>query len=60
MAVAKTAGGSLTIVGAPRYRHVGTVIAARASNVYKKINPYPKQVCVDRLRRILSKCHISP
>lgn len=55
MAVAKTAGGSLTIVGAPRYRHIGTVIAAQTSNVYKKINPYPKQVCVDRLRQILSK-----
>lgn len=60
MAVAQTAGGSLTIVGAPRYQHIGTVIAARTSNTYKKINPYPKQVCVARLRRILSKqCRIS-
>lgn len=60
MAVAQTAGGSLTIVGAPRYQHIGTVIAARTSNMYKKINPYPKQVCVARLRRILSKqCRIS-
>uniref|UniRef100_H2THW5 Integrin alpha-X-like n=1 Tax=Takifugu rubripes TaxID=31033 RepID=H2THW5_TAKRU len=43
MAVAKTAGGSLTIVGAPRYRHIGTVIAVQTPKMYEKINPYPKQ-----------------
>ncbi|XP_056882798.1 integrin alpha-X-like isoform X1 [Takifugu flavidus] len=43
MAVAKTAGGSLPIVGAPRYQHIGTVIAVQTPKMYKKINPYPKQ-----------------
>lgn len=45
MAVAKTPSGSLAIVGAPRYRHVGAVIAAQMSGGQQKINPYPKQVC---------------
>lgn len=47
MAVAKTPRGSLTILGAPRYRHIGAVIAVQKPSTYKKIIPYPKQVRVN-------------
>ncbi|XP_041672429.1 integrin alpha-M-like [Cheilinus undulatus] len=43
MAVAKTMRGSLTIVGAPRYKHRGAVIAVQENNINQMIDPYPWQ-----------------
>ncbi|XP_030610790.1 integrin alpha-M-like [Archocentrus centrarchus] len=44
MAIAKTQSGSLTIVGAPRYKHRGVVIAVdRESLKNQKIEPFSSQ-----------------
>ncbi|KAG8009158.1 Integrin alpha-M, partial [Nibea albiflora] len=43
MAVAQTRQGSITIVGAPRYRHRGVVMVVESSGNFKKIDPFPWQ-----------------
>ena len=45
MAVAKTSGGTLTIVGAPRYQHRGVVISVYKNSRNQKIDPFAWQVC---------------
>lgn len=44
MAIAQTQQGLLTIVGAPRYKHQGLVLAVEARGTSQRIQPYPKQV----------------
>ncbi|XP_063749943.1 integrin alpha-X-like isoform X2 [Eleginops maclovinus] len=43
MAVAKTTTGTLTIIGAPRYKHRGVVRVVVNNWNYKKIDPFPWQ-----------------
>ncbi|XP_051273640.1 integrin alpha-M isoform X2 [Dicentrarchus labrax] len=43
MAVAKTSGGPLTIVGAPRYKHRGIVMTVYRNIRSQYIDPYPWQ-----------------
>ncbi|KAF0025376.1 hypothetical protein F2P81_022257 [Scophthalmus maximus] len=40
MAVATTPQGTLTIVGAPRYKHIGAVLTVRADRIHKIIDPF--------------------
>lgn len=44
MAVAETKYGSLTVLGAPRYKHRGAVITVYREDHLKIIDPYPHQV----------------
>ncbi|XP_042253312.1 integrin alpha-M-like [Thunnus maccoyii] len=43
MAVAKTSGGTLTIVGAPRYQHRGVVISVIENSLDQTIDPFAWQ-----------------
>ncbi|XP_013869359.1 integrin alpha-M [Austrofundulus limnaeus] len=43
MAVAETTSGTLTVVGAPRYKHRGAVITVYREDRQKVIDPYPQQ-----------------
>ncbi|XP_037546808.1 integrin alpha-M-like [Nematolebias whitei] len=44
MAIAETKYGSLTVVGAPRYKHRGAVITVYREDRQKIIDPYPHQI----------------
>lgn len=44
MAVAQTEFGTLTILGAPRHNHIGTVRTVFGEQSKQQIDPYPWQV----------------